>query len=847
MKHQRQGLERKGWLAGVTACGLGILWTMPVHARPDSESAPTPVAAVAQQDLVSEERDIGEIIVSARKRQESILKVPVVMTAISRDKLENLQTTEIAELPKLATGLSVGHALLSVGSLVAIRGVGTTASEPGVDQSVSLNIDGLSLGHGLAFSSGMFDVGQIEVLKGPQALFFGKTSIGGVIALRTADPTDEVEVILRQGYEVEGDENRGELILSGPLTTTLKGRLAGMYSRADGYFTNEAVAPDPAIYGSTLGGRTPNDRESPETKNHMLRGTLLWEPSDRFNARLKANFVRDHAYGNPETSQLRTCPDGFQSFVNPMTGGLPVPYMTGENCQLDEYFAVVDMDPTAYAGTPTTGPELPNGGIPYLRNYQQYGTLELNYDLTPELTLSSVTGLYNLHSRGMVNTFHTSSAGPYIAVQNRFSRREVTEELRLTSDFSGPLNFMLGGYYQDGRVFMESMFRPNKTFWPAAFLPAVTSDNSSTMDIETNSLFGQVRYDIRPDLELAFGARWSDEVRRLATFNHVTGNPFPTADPKTHAANVAHETTLTYTPTDDLTLFAAYKRGYKSGSFAIGTVTPGRDMSFDDEKVDGYEIGLKSRLFDHQVMLNIAAYNYDFDGMQVSAIEPPTAGGAPIVRVVNAGSAETYGIELDIAYTPIQVEGLNLNASANWNHGRYENLDNVPCYGGQTIAQGCDRELNPLNGLYTAQDVSGTRMVQAPDWVANFGFDYSFPVWSDMELVIANNNQYSSKIPTFLAVGRPNDDQYQRRFIKSDLSFTLKDAGDRWEVALIGKNLGDKVTSTFCSAGNVAGGYRLGGQITGGATSGPAGYSEVGCYSERGRSVWLRLTWRPLM
>ena len=136
-------------------------------------------------------RSLEEIIVTARKREESILKAPVVVTAISNETLEDVQVTQINDLPRLVPGLVIGGSILSIGPQVTIRGVGTSALDPGVDQSISLNIDGLSLGQGLAYGSAMFDVAQVEVLKGPQALFYGKSSPGGVISLRTADPGDK--------------------------------------------------------------------------------------------------------------------------------------------------------------------------------------------------------------------------------------------------------------------------------------------------------------------------------------------------------------------------------------------------------------------------------------------------------------------------------------------------------------------------------------------------------------------------------------------------------------------------------------------------------------------------------
>src|SRR6202000_2068844 len=102
----------------------------------------------------------------------------------------------------------------------------TSALDPGVDQSVSLNIDGLQLSQGLAYASSFFDMQQVEVLKGPQALFYGKSSPGGVISIRTADPTDRFEVIARAGYEFDASERQGQFIVSGPITDTLKARFA---------------------------------------------------------------------------------------------------------------------------------------------------------------------------------------------------------------------------------------------------------------------------------------------------------------------------------------------------------------------------------------------------------------------------------------------------------------------------------------------------------------------------------------------------------------------------------------------------------------------------------------------
>jgi iron complex outermembrane receptor protein len=197
---------------------LAVASAMPLRAETSADSTGSTATNSGAQ--------LDEVVVSARKRPESILKVPVVETAIPQAKLDALQVTEIADLPKLVPGLDMGQNILTIGTQVAIRGVGTTAYDQGVDQSVALNIDGVAMGTGLTFQSGLFDVGGVEVLKGPQSLFYGKSSTAGLISLRTADPTETAEIIGRAAYEAESSTYRGDVIVSGPVAAGLKMRLA---------------------------------------------------------------------------------------------------------------------------------------------------------------------------------------------------------------------------------------------------------------------------------------------------------------------------------------------------------------------------------------------------------------------------------------------------------------------------------------------------------------------------------------------------------------------------------------------------------------------------------------------
>jgi iron complex outermembrane receptor protein len=799
----------------VSAAGLSAV-------RAEEESSSVPAA--------SSNSELGEITVTARKRSESILNVPVDEQVIPGLKLEQLQITELTDLPQITPGLQFGHSLLSIGTLVSIRGIGTASQDPGVDQSVALNIDGLSLGNGLAMNSGLFDVGAVEVLKGPQALFFGKESPGGVISIRTADPTDQFEVITRAAYEIESVQPRAEFIISGPVADTLKLRLATMYDQQQGYFKNDAIAD------TFTGALPPQYERAPWGREFMVRGTALWDPVEQFSARLKVNMVYDH-YANEDNLQFASCPGGTAPLP-----GLPNFIGGGENCRLDRVTREVDLNPANFPG-------ILNNGVPYLMTDQRFGTLELNYHPIPSQTLSSTTAYYHLTSSSMVNPDDATFDGPFIGVNNRYYRHEFTEEVRASSDFKGPLNYTLGALYEDGHFQDTVAVLGNVAYGLGA--PGVTApltDGATPVDIKTYSVFGQGRWDIIENLELAAGVRWTDEKRTESPYSLLTGAPIPVLQPEVHADNTSPEVTLTYKATSDLTVYAAYKQGFKSGSFSTATPpTPGENNAFGEETVKGAEVGLKSRWLDRQVNFNVTPYFYKYEGLQVGVISPPS-GGLPVINTLNAATAHTYGVDMDGSFHPNAIEGLQLNANAEFNHGRYLNFKNAPCWGGQTIALGCNQAFNPAanggTGAYTAQNLTGTPLIRAPNLTGTIGADYTMPVMDGYKLMFTTSNSYTTRYVTDLAIGRPGNDNYQGGFAKYDVGVTLKAPNNRWDFALIANNIGDKITSGNCASSAYKEGVILP-NPSGTNTPSPNGYDAFTCFADPGREVWLRVTYRP--
>jgi iron complex outermembrane receptor protein len=767
---------------------------------------------------------MGEIVVTARKRQETILNVPVVATAIPQVQMERVQVLDLKDVSKFVPGLTFAQTLGISGLQVSLRGVGTSATNVGIDASVALNIDGMQITQAIAYTSGMFDLGQIEVLKGPQALFFGKNSPGGVISLRSADPTDKFEMITRYGYEFEALEHQASVILSGPVSDTLKLRLATQYDTSDGYFKNRAVA------APNFGGMNPLSSRSGGDESWIVRGTAIWEPNDKFKARLKLNASRDKQTGGVGL-KVTSCPDG-QGAVPPRT----VPFMNGEDCKLSRNVYQVDLDPRYW---PTL---IDKTGLSYNLTKQEYGTLEMNWKPWDDITVTSVTGFYHLWFQSQQALTSSYSAAGFASFVDPVRRRDITEEVRVNSDFTGPLNFTAGGFYQDGKLSNLNEL-PGNT---AIGQPARLQRYQHFVGIQSASAFGQLRYKIIPTLELAGGARYTHEQRDINSYNLISGTAvfYPQRTPKIHSNNVSPEATLTWKPTDDMTAFASYKKGFKSGSFqltGLAGVLP--ENSFGDERVEGFEVGMKSQWLERRLYTEIAYYNYLYQGLQVgaNAVDPIT--GIPASRTRNAGDARVYGIDFSASYLPEAIDGLHLNTSILWNHARFKTFNGIPCWGGQRIVDGCNQVFNPVTGLYTAQSMTGQTLQRAPTWQINFGFDYDFQVGNDMTLTLTNANQYSSKYRTVLGVGR--DDYFQKAYIKSDLSLTLKGPNDKWETALIGKNIGDKITTGGCTNSGVQNGLVAVAPISGGNTRNAAGVDEVSCYLNRGREVWLRVTYRP--
>ena len=257
-----------------------------------------PKAAQGGQSGAADSAGFEEILVTARLRSERLQDVPVAATDYINQDLARYNTANstsiAAQSPSLGVQPTTGSAQLNV----TLRGIGMTPMAPSVDQAVSINIDGIQFSQANVLRLGLHDLKRVEILKGPQALFFGKNSTAGIISLTSAGPGNEFAASLRTGYEFAHERKFVEAVVSSPLTETLGARVSVYYGNQNGWFRNDAVPVPPVLVPASLGGRGeftpagigPSTRNGPEEEEIFLRGTAFESPDGVFDATLKTAY-----------------------------------------------------------------------------------------------------------------------------------------------------------------------------------------------------------------------------------------------------------------------------------------------------------------------------------------------------------------------------------------------------------------------------------------------------------------------------------------------------------------------------------------------------------------------------
>jgi iron complex outermembrane receptor protein len=804
-------------MAGCLASNAAAQTPSVAPVEPQAQGARSTAAVGAKStELVPD----GDIVVTARKRDETSIAVPVVVSAVGAAELNRRAINSLDGIARIVPQLLIGPQGGAVqGGNIAIRGISGPDSNPFGDQAVSFNVDGVQVAKASVRRMSDMDIAQVEVLKGPQALFFGKNSPAGIVSTRTADPTAALEAKLSAGYEFYGREKRVEGYVSGPLSDTLGVRVAGYASDMNGYVKNE-------VPGGAYLKPSSNDR-SPKSRDYAGRLTLKWEPDDRFSARFKLSYAQTRSDGPANTVEYVSCP-----FGTPQSGSID------------------DCKPNGKSITPGSGPVVGTinpvfgDGENFLRQKQLLSGLELNYKLSDNVQLTSVTGLY--YVKLLIAQNYENDYSISLPSTNNLKNREFSQEIRLQSSYDGPLNFTGGVYFSDTMATTGSntfVFAAEPSGLAAlaanglGFIPLRTpfqiNNYQLRQDGQAYSAFLQMAFKPVEQVEIDVGGRYSYEKKRIPYLfdGGVGANPFgrnPLTDADLVAINprqdswndFSPEVTISYRPTQEFTLFGSYKHGFLSGGFNSGSTdfrTAG-DISYDPQTIKGFEAGFKALVADGRLRINAAAYTYKVADLQVTNYTNATN------TIRNAGAVKIQGVEMDFNYrTPL--DGLTLNGAASYNKGKYTSFPGAPCYNGQTIAQGCTL----INGNPT-QDLSGTELIRAPKWNLSGGMNYDAAVSDAFKLGASLSGTFSSSYLTD-ATSAPQSRMPKYGLLDGTLRFSSADDG--WELALIGRNLTDK--RYWVASPNVP--------FTGGGTGTAAGVlGDRYAAMSRGREIMIRAT-----
>ena len=707
----------------------------------------TPGIAFAQDAASAESanKDQGgleEIIVTAQKRAEGLSDVPISISAVSGKQVESYGQTNLEQISSSVPNLKITQT--AIANRIAIRGI-ASGDNKGFEQSVAMFVDGVYYGRDQLSRLPLVDMERVEVLRGPQPTLFGKNAIAGAVNITTRSPTDEFEGSVSGLYEFNHKEFQLTGVLSGPLSDGIEARVVGYHRSMDGYFYNQEL-----------------DRNEPNVDEYYFRGKLELDRGGPFAAELKLEYADFEMKGQPR--------DVFGAVGN-------------YNAVFQGPFFV------------STDPDFVREDNGYESKNKVFGAT-LNADLEiGEHTLTSVSSLLDYKTREIVDV-DFSGISFLDGTNLREDYRQFSQELRLASPGGEAFNYIAGVYYQHAKLDVQDFTLFNPTFLalgpPFSALGDTSNDRDYAQKSDLVSAFAQGELSVTDQLRVTAGARFNHEKKSGSRSLAIVQGPLSTAPAPVVAAvfralNIeAHSISgkisedsfnpmvnIQYDATDDLMLYASYAKGTKAGGFDIRsnslptstTVAKPGAFEFEDESADNFEAGLKYK--GRNVAFNLSVYRTDYKDLQVNIFD-----GTLNVNVRNAAEARTQGVEAD--FRAALAPGLTVSGAVAYLDFKFSNFTDGQCYYLQTPG---------ANGFC---DYSGKRNALSPKWSGNLNVDYTTPATSDMKVAFNVNADFSS---SYIAAANLDPRTHQDGYVKLGARLALAEVDDRWEVALIGRNL----------------------------------------------------------
>jgi iron complex outermembrane receptor protein len=708
---------------------IALMLAMCIGSVARGQSAGSPAAADS----------LAEIVVTAQKRQENLQDVPIAITALSGNELQSSGVGSTTDLGLVTPGLTVVNAAGFI--FPHIRGVGTTAFGPGLENSVATYLDGVYLSSGLASLMTLNNVAQIEVLKGPQGTLFGRNATGGLIQITTKDPQSTFSGDADIGYGNYQTET-GDLYVTGPVAANLAADIAVHAStQGEGYGRNLFNGED--VYKT--------DRDI------AARSKWKWTPSEATSLALAVDYEE-------------TAGSNSSTFV-------AAPGATN----LFRYLGVV---PPA----PAMGPyDIDN-------DFQPYDTFKgggVNLRLLQDVgfaQLQSISAYRRSQYSVGFDADGTPAALETIPVVHQVDT-QYSEEINLTSTAPGRVQWVAGLFY----LYADAQYDPSEVLLgpplqvplPVPGLPPIDQiDIYGKQTTNAYAGYAQTTLAITDNDHLTLGARYSQERRGLEATEPaflVGGIPIGSLIPQLNDSATfrrpTYRVSLDHNFDPQVMAYLSFNTGFKSGGFNVGVPT---DPAYRPEVLYAYEAGLKTKFLDDRLRFNTATYYYNYKDIQVSHFVLGQVG------YYNGAAAKIYGVDSDLE--AVIAPGLSVTAGLSLIHDYFSDFPNAVSYTPVPV-------FTPTPSLLTLASANGHSLPLTPSATYNLGADYRHPLATgeaNLDVTFEHSDGYAFSPDNILRQGPYNA-------LNASLAWSTADKG--LTVTLWGKNLtNDVVANAFLSS-----------------------------------------------
>lgn len=563
---------------------------------------------------------LEEIVVTAQKREQNLQDVSVSVAAFSGDTINELGMQDPKDIANLIPNVSV-QSTENFPSF-NIRGVQLLDFGDGNESPISFYIDEVYYGTPAGQTAGLFDIERAEVLRGPQGTLFGRNSTGGLVHFITRQPTEEFQA--RGSVELASDDEViSQFAVSGGLSDSVSGRLAGKVHQRDGWQTSNA------------------GQETGEVDTWSIRGMLQVELTDSLTGLLTLNYSDIDNVPSGVTSLGLNDPNiGVPAFPGAPFNVFPVPCASEAAIFNNQ---CVDL----FGNAGSSDPEKP-GTTNLLNNDTEIAgaSVNLTWNINDNVELVSITA-FNTVDKTLTSDADGTPLFAGLTTYNVESEA-FSQEIRLSGS-NDSLNWIAGAFYYDEKKDPLGFTVPEVV----ASFGDFGGNGDATLDTESWALFGQLEAALSEQLTLIGGLRYTDETKELTIANDLDN---PTLIPGTTTPFIAEEEIdeeevtgrlgLDWRPAEDTLAFVSISTGYKSGAFNTAFPVPGSSVPSDSETVLNYEVGYKSNFMNDKVRFNTSVFYSDYSDLQ--AVNVPPGSIAAIVQ--NVGDADIYGLEVEVTW-----------------------------------------------------------------------------------------------------------------------------------------------------------------------------------------------------